>query len=266
MVWDPARRASSTCNEAMARMLGVPAGADHRRPVRPVSMLLAPGGGSMPPEQLPAARVERTKGRVDQEYGIALRRRRRALGLGPLRADRGRPIASVFTPITEAEAKARSAARITTLVDDSPDLVWMFDAHGLIEYASPSVADALGLRQDEVLGRLWRALTHPRDVPVLRAALADAGPDEPRTKMLELRLRTREDAVWVQGQATLRFRNGRAIAVEITGRDVTRMRAAEDRGAGSPRSSKRSWRALPTGSSWPTQTGRIASSTSRPAR
>ena len=47
--------------------------------------------------------------------------------------------------------------------------------------------------------------------------------------MLELRLRTR-DGGWrsIQGQATLRFLNGRAIAVEITGRDVTRMRAAED--------------------------------------
>ena len=107
----------------------------------------------------------------------------------------------------------------------------MFDAHGLIEYASPSVSAALGLRQDEVIGRLWRALTHPLDVPVLRAALADAGPDEPRTEMLELRLRASDGSwVWVEGQATLRFRGGSAIAVEITGRDVTRTRAAEDEG------------------------------------
>ena len=71
----------------------------------------------------------------------------------------------------------------------------------------------------------------PDDVPVLRAALADAGPDEPRTRLLELRLRASDGTWrWVEGQATLRFRGGRAIAVEITGRDVTRTRAAEERG------------------------------------
>ena len=68
-------------------------------------------------------------------------------------------------------------------------------------------------------------------MPELRAALADAGPDEPRTGMLELRLRARDGGWrWVEGQATLRFRGGTAIAVEITGRDVTRTRAAEDEG------------------------------------
>lgn len=229
MVWEP-NGCIVDMNPAMERMLNAPRELVIGQP-SDVSMLRAPGGGSLPAEQLPAARVARTNGRVDQEYGIAL-------GEEDIIwvAVRSAPtpdglIASVFTPITEAEAKARSAARITTLVDESPDLVWMFDASGIIEYASPSVADALGLRQDEVLGRLWRALTHPEDVPVLRAALADAGPDEPRTKMLELRLRTRDGAYrTIQGQATLRFRMGRAIAVEITGRDITRTRAAELRG------------------------------------
>ena len=151
--------------------------------------MIAPGGGSIPAEQLPAARVARTKARVDQEFGIphadgghiwvAVRSAARPDGT----------IISAYTQITEAEAKARASARIATLVDDSPDLVWMFDAHGLIEYASPSFSATLGLRQDEVIGRLWRALTHPLDVPVLRAAIAGAGPDEPRTGIIEVRLR-----------------------------------------------------------------------------
>ncbi|MBE2317781.1 response regulator [Solirubrobacter sp. CPCC 204708] len=229
MVWDPDGCVVDV-NDAMARLLRAPRELIVGSP-SDVSWLRQPGGGVLPEEQLPARRVARTHGRVDQEYGIALDEED-VLWV----AVRSAPtpdglIVSLFTPITEAEAKARAAARITTLVDESPDLVWMFDASGIIEYASPSVAEALGLRQDEVLGRLWRALTHPEDVPTLRAALADAGPDEPRTKMLELRLRTRDgDYRTIQGQATLRFLNGRAIAVEITGRDITRTRAAEDRG------------------------------------
>ena len=46
-----------------------------------------------------------------------------------------------------------------------------------------------------------------------------------------MRLRASDGSwVWVEGQATLRFRAGSAIAVEIIGRDVTRTRAAEDEG------------------------------------
>src|SRR4051812_18453426 len=156
------------------------------------SVLLAPGGGSVPPEQYPVARVERTGGRVDQEYGLpaadggALWFTVRSAPLGD------GTIIAAHTPITEAEAKARASARVATIVDDSPDLVWMFDANGLIEYASPSVSVALGLRQDEIIGRLWRAITHVDDVPKLRAALAAAGPDEPRTPIIEGRPRTRD--------------------------------------------------------------------------
>jgi PAS domain S-box-containing protein len=229
LIWDP-HGVVLNANEAMGRMVGVPVEALIGAPTDP-SVLLAPGGGSIPAEQLPGARAERTSGRVDQEYGIphadgghvwvAVRSAKRPDGT----------IISAYTRITQAEAKARASARIATLVDDSPDLVWMFDAHGLIEYASPSFSATLGLRQDEVIGRLWRALTHPLDVPVLRAAIADAGPDEPRTGIIEVRLRSSDGSwVWVEGQATLRFRGGNAIAVEIIGRDVTRTRAAEDQG------------------------------------
>jgi PAS domain S-box-containing protein len=229
LIWDP-RGVVLNANEAMARMIGGSVEMIVGSPSDP-STLLAPGGGSIPPEQLPAHRVERTKGRVDQEFGIP-----HADGGHVWVSVRSAPrpdgtIISAYTKITEAEAKARATARIAGMVDDSPDLLWMFDAHGLIEYASPSFSATLGLRQDEVIGRLWRALTHPLDVPVLRAAIADAGPDEPRTGIIEVRLRRNDGTwVWVEGQATLRFRGGTAIAVEIIGRDVTRTRAAEDKG------------------------------------
>jgi PAS domain S-box-containing protein len=229
LVWDP-HGVVLHANEAMGRMLGVAPEVLIGAPSDP-SVLRAPGGGSIPPEQLPAHRVERTKARVDQEFGIP-----HADGGHIWVSARSAPlpdgsIISAYTKITEAEAKARSTARVATLVDDSPDMVWMFDSHGLIEYASPSFSATLGLRQDEVIGRLWRALTHPLDVPALRAAIADAGPDEPRTGIIEVRLRRNDGTwVWVEGQATLRFRGGTAIAVEIIGRDVTRTRAAEDKG------------------------------------
>ena len=148
----------------MGRLVGLPADMLIGAP-SDASPLRAPGGGSLPPEQIPAARVQRSNSRVDQEFGIP-----HADGGYVWVAARSAPlpdgtIVAVYTQITEAEAKARESARIATFVDDSPDLVWMFDGNGLIEYASPSFSAALGLRQDEVIGRLWRALTHPLDVP-----------------------------------------------------------------------------------------------------
>ena len=229
LVWDP-HGVVLNANETMARMVGVTVDMLIGAPAN-ASALLAPGGGSIPVEQLPASRVERTKARVDMEYGIPHLDGSYVWVSARVAPGRDGTIVSAHTKITEAEAKARATARVATLVDDSPDLVWMFDGHGLIEYASPSFSATLGLRQDEVIGRLWRALTHPLDVPVLRAAIADAGPDEPRTGIIEVRLRRNDGTwVWVEGQATLRFRGGLAIAVEIIGRDVTRTRAAEDKG------------------------------------
>ena len=43
-------------------------------------------------------------------------------------------------------------------------------------------------------------------------------------------LRSYVEDRWVEGQGTLRFNRGKAVAVELTGRDVTRTRAAEDMG------------------------------------
>ncbi len=229
IVWDP-RGFVVSANAAAERMVGVEAGA-----LEGVStsgaVLLAPDGDPLPPEQWPVARVARTGGRIDQEIGVPHTNGGVVwLSMRSARLEDG-TVASAFVTVGEAEARARSAARIAAVVEDSPDLVWMFDGRGLIEYASPTVSTALGLRQDELIGRLWRAITHPDDVPVLRAALANAGPDEPRTPLLELRLRASNGTWrWVEGQATLRFRAGRAIAVEVTGRDVTRTRAAEERG------------------------------------
>ena len=229
IVWDP-RGVVVTANAAAERMIGVPPGALDGV-TTDGAVLLSPDGDPLPPEQWPAARVARTGGRVDQEIGVPHADGGVVwLSMRSARLEDG-TVASAFVPIGEAEAKARAAARIAAIVDDSPDLVWMFDGRGLIEYASPSVSTALGLRQDELIGRLWRALTHPDDVPVLRAALADAGPDEPRTPLLELRLRAGDGTWrWVEGQATLRFRDGQAD--RRRGHRARRHPHARRRGAG----------------------------------
>ena len=186
-------------------------GADDRHPARvagrrPVGLVRAARARRRldPARAAPGRRVARTGGRVDQEYGIPHADGGVRLGLRPLRAAARRH--DHLAPTRRSprpRPRPASAARITTLVDDSPDLVWMFDSHGLIEYASPSVFGARSgcarTRSSAACGARSRTR---EDVPVLRAAIADAGPDEPRTGMLEVRLRTRDGSWrWVEGQA-----------------------------------------------------------------
>ena len=64
--------------------------------------------------------------------------------------------------------------------------------------------------------------------------------------------------MWVEGQATLRFRGGAAIAVEIIGRDVTRTRAAEDTGPPARRAAQGAVAGAPYGILMIDQTGHIA--------
>ncbi len=196
-VWEP-NGSVVAVNDAMERMLGFPRQLLIGAPF-PVSMLRAPGGGSLPAEQLPACRVERTNGRVDQEYGIAL-----PDGDVLWLAVRSAPtedglIASVFTPITEAEAKARSATRITTLVDASPDLVLealvasapdgivMADADGRIVLINEQACTLmeLGVEASELMGQdsmvlgraMRRLLVDPeRAIAHVRAVAATNAP------------------------------------------------------------------------------------------
>ena len=188
-------------------------------------------------------------GRVDQELGVP----HADGGLVWLSMRSARlPDGTIVAPSRRSARPRRRPARpraSRTMVDDSPDLVWMFDGHGLIEYASPSFSTALGLRQDELIGRLWRALTHPSTCPVLRAALADAGPDEPRTRCSSCAC---APATAAGAGSRARRRCASAAAARSRSRSPAATSPARapprTRAGGCPRSSRRSSPARPTGS------------------
>ena len=229
IVWDPDGVVISA-NAAAARMIGVPAEAMVGAP-SDATLLYAVDGEPLSHEQFPAIRVARTGNRVDQELGLPT-----ADGEILWVSYRSAPledgtIASVFTPIRHDEARARASARIATLVEESPDLIWIFDAHGQIEYASPSVHQRLGWRPEDLIGRLWRALVHPSDYAGVKSALVGARPEEPRSDVLSHRVRAADGTWrWLEGQAVVRFKGGMPSSMELIARDVTKRHAAEEEG------------------------------------
>ena len=189
MVWDPDGGVVDV-NPAIERMLGAPRelmiGQPRRRRCcsRPAAARCRPSSFRPRASSAPAAASTRST--------ACRRRRRRRLGLRPLARRAGDGTIASPSPDHRGRGEgalgrahhdprrrvARPRVDVRRRRDD--------------RVRQPVGRGALGLRQDEVIGRLWRAITHPEDVPLLRAALADAGPDEPRTPMLEVRLRARE--------------------------------------------------------------------------
>ncbi len=95
----------------------------------------------------------------------------------PIPADGGtiREWVGVHTDVTEQrradEALRQAENRFRLLVQNSSDILTMFDASGTIRYESPSVERLLGLKADERVGQniVDDALIHPADRPARRA-------------------------------------------------------------------------------------------------
>ncbi|MDA9445636.1 MULTISPECIES: diguanylate cyclase domain-containing protein [unclassified Bradyrhizobium] len=62
------------------------------------------------------------------------------------------------------------------LADNIADIVVVLDRHGVCQYVSQSVSSAIGLTEEQILGRPYLELVHPEDKPVL-AAMAQGGPE-----------------------------------------------------------------------------------------
>ena len=129
-------------------------------------------------------------------------------------------------------ARRARPARIATIVDDSPDLVWMFDGRradrvrqpvGLDRArAAPGRGDRPPVARDHASRRRADAARRARRRRPGRAAHAAA-------RAAPARARRRRGA-GSRARRRCASAAGSAIAVEITGRDVTRTRAAEDAG------------------------------------
>ena len=100
----------------------------------------------------------------------------------------------------------RSEGRYRYLVDNSPDIVWSADAHGILTYISETCEPLLGWRPDEVVGQHFAALVHPTSLEYVGQRYADSVADAPER---ELRYRF-----------SGRHRDGSPVALEMHARTI----------------------------------------------
>ncbi len=133
--------------------------------------------------------------------------------------------------IARSEAAARlAAARLTSLIEGIPQLVWRADVGGEWTWASPQWTAFTGQAEPDSRGRGWLAAVHPDDRDAARAAWAQAA----ATGAFEAEYRLRRAATggwrWFQTRAApTRSEEGEVIEWLGTSTDVQNLREMQDR-------------------------------------
>ncbi|HEX2552920.1 MAG TPA: PAS domain S-box protein [Microvirga sp.] len=132
-----------------------------------------------------------------------------------------------------AEAALReSEERYRTLAENTVDLVIRSDMEGVRLYVSPSSADLLGYRPDELAGSSTLAFVHPEDRPALTDKLVRLRMSQTADRDISTHRLQRADGTWIWVEATFRLvrdRDGAPKEVVTVIRDVSERRRLEER-------------------------------------
>jgi two-component system, cell cycle sensor histidine kinase and response regulator CckA len=129
------------------------------------------------------------------------------------------------------EALRRSEARFRALIENSSDMIMVFDAEKRIVFWSPSATELLGWTAAEMVGkRLWdTGLIHPEDVAALAAATEGvaSGPQSMRRVVTRNR---HKDGSWrlVEGTGRNLLDDPAVRGVVVNARDVTERQQLEE--------------------------------------
>src|SRR5215212_3128838 len=128
------------------------------------------------------------------------------------------------------ESLRESEERFRLLIQNSSDIITIFDAYGTVLYQSPSVERVLGYKPEDMLDKnvFDSPLVHPEDLDTKRAFFASANTNPGANVAAEFKLR-RVDGTWRHIEATgVNLLDDPAIrGIVATYRDVTERKRAE---------------------------------------
>ena len=132
--------------------------------------------------------------------------------------------ARLYTRVRESEEKFRA------LIQNSSDLITLYDREGIIHYVSPALERMLGYEPEERVGTTSFGLIHPDDVSRAQELFAEALRRPGIPLPAEVRARHR-DGSWryIEAVGTNLLSHPSVGAVVFNGRDVTRRKEAEAR-------------------------------------
>jgi PAS domain S-box-containing protein len=126
------------------------------------------------------------------------------------------------------EALRRSEERFRELIENSPDMLAVFDAEARVAYASPAALKAFGHTAESLIGRPARDMVMPEDVPRSQELLARLAAEPGATDQIELRMRRADGSPVVHSGIVRNLLHVPAInGFVVNTRDVTAERRLE---------------------------------------
>ena len=137
-----------------------------------------------------------------------------------------------FHDITELKQKEQSLqeseARYKHLLDNAPDLIWQLDNEGTFTYISPSWTRILGYAVQDVVGKNFRDIVHPDDIPLCEQYLSNSIQKLEKRQGIEYRVKLADGSWhWHHGSLIISFGIDKQISVIGTSRDINDLKIAE---------------------------------------
>ncbi len=136
-----------------------------------------------------------------------------------------------FTEHKKMEETLReSEERFRSLIQNSSDLITLYDADGTIRYVSPALERMLGYEPEERIGKTSFGLIHPDDVARAKRMFAEVLQSPGVPMSVEVRAQHR-DGSWryIEAVGTNLLAHPSVGAVVLNGRDITDRKEAETR-------------------------------------
>ena len=133
-----------------------------------------------------------------------------------------------ITARKEAELEvAKSEVRFRSLVQNSSDIICIFNDKGYFLYSSPAIRKVLGFEPDEIIEKNVFAFLHPDDIGPLRDYLLQTKADIHRVMPLLRFKNTQGQWRWIESRVTNMCDNPEVGGYVFNCRDVTEKKIAE---------------------------------------
>jgi PAS domain S-box-containing protein len=131
--------------------------------------------------------------------------------------------------LTENLSRQRSEARVGALVQNSSDMIMVVDAEFVIRYVTPSVAQALGHRPDDLVGTSATLLADPSEEAAVRGFYSRLAKRPGKSVRAEWRMRRADGRLTdVEAVVTNLLENPSVHGIVVTAHDITDRKALED--------------------------------------
>ncbi|MBW4651157.1 MAG: PAS domain S-box protein [Kastovskya adunca ATA6-11-RM4] len=163
--------------------------------------------------------------KVELQARVEILLRSRQLSL-QLQATNGQLQSEIAERQRTESALTKSEARLTSLIQNSSDIIALLEKDGKIRYTSPSVQQILGFNPEDIKGKNHFDFVHPSDLEAALNAFQIGFTEPGNTQISEYRFR-HKDGNWLYLESKSNFVDHGFSEVVVNLRDINKRKQAE---------------------------------------